>query len=159
PARAAAVEGLSLYNAPVPTGGDDSARRRAAVFLEIHSDLPREGPGDTASTRRAWRMLPNLPPASRVLDVGCGPRAQTVALAAASDAWIVALDTHAPYLATLRARALAACLAARIRAVRASMHDLPFGAQTFDVVWAEGSIYIAGFERALRAWRRVLRPG
>ena len=28
-----------------------------------------------------------------------------------------------------------------------------------DVIWAEGAIYIAGFEQGLQEWRRFLRPG
>ncbi len=44
------------------------------IFWEIHSKLPREGPGDDASTRKAFSMLADLPNAPCILDVGCGPR-------------------------------------------------------------------------------------
>jgi len=36
---------------------------------------------------------------------------------------------------------------------------VPFADRAFDAVWAEGAIYIVGFERGLREWRRLLRPG
>ena len=34
--------------------------------------VPRQGPGSDACTREALRRLPELPPAPRVLDLGCG---------------------------------------------------------------------------------------
>ena len=52
------------------------------VFFDVQSDLPRQGPGDDASTRRALTSCTALAAAPRVLDVGCGPGAQTLALAA-----------------------------------------------------------------------------
>jgi hypothetical protein len=50
------------------------------IFWEIHSNLPREGPGDDTSTRTAFFMLTDLPKAPRILDVGCGPGMQTLSL-------------------------------------------------------------------------------
>jgi hypothetical protein len=50
------------------------------IFWEIHSELPREGPGDNASTGKAFAMLAELPQAPRVLDVACGPGMQTLEL-------------------------------------------------------------------------------
>ena len=48
------------------------------VFWEIHSGLPREGPGDIKSTRMVRLMLKDLPRNPRILDVGCGPSMQTI---------------------------------------------------------------------------------
>src|SRR5258708_11099403 len=39
------------------------------------------------------------------------------------------------------------------------MCNMPFRDGSFDVIWAEGSIYIIGFEQGLQEWRRLLRPG
>jgi SAM-dependent methyltransferase len=39
------------------------------------------------------------------------------------------------------------------------MFDLPFLDGSFDAIWAEGAIYIVGFEQGLLGWRRFLRPG
>jgi SAM-dependent methyltransferase len=39
------------------------------------------------------------------------------------------------------------------------MEDLPFDNQTFDLIWAEGSIYNIGFEHGFRKWKRFLKPG
>lgn len=46
-------------------------------FFLVHRGLPREGPGNDAATLQALRRLPPLPASPRVLDLGCGPGAQT----------------------------------------------------------------------------------
>ena len=56
-------------------------------------------------------------------------------------------------------RAQAAGLARYILPVRGSMDALPFQPHSFDVIWSEGSIYVMGFERGLRAWQPLLRRG
>ncbi|HEY4440647.1 MAG TPA: methyltransferase domain-containing protein [Candidatus Elarobacter sp.] len=128
------------------------------LFFALHDGLPREGPGDDALTVRAFRGLGSLPPRPALLDVGCGPGAQTVTLASLG-ADVVAVDVHEPFLRETERRAGERGVADRVRTVRASMTDLPFGDGAFDVVWSEGAIYLMGFGAGLRAWRRVLRPG
>ena len=73
-----------------------------AAFWKIHSGLPREGPGDNKSTRKAYMMLEDLPENPRILDVGCGPGMQTIELAKLSGEQIVALDVHEPFLEQLK---------------------------------------------------------
>ena len=128
------------------------------IFWEIHRDLPREAPGSDASTLRALRMLPALPASPRILDIACGPGAQTVALARATQGTILAVDTHQPFLDDLVRRAAQAGVTEQIQPRNASMFDLEFD-QSFDLLWSEGAIYIIGFERGLREWRSLLKPG
>src|SRR5581483_45344 len=127
------------------------------IFFAIHDGLPREAPGSSACTRRALASVSGLSAGSRVLDVGCGPGAQTIELARAFGGRIVAVDLHAPYLAELRRRAIAANAASRVQPLRATMGGLPFAEASFDVIWSEGAIYIIGVERALADWRPLLR--
>lgn len=129
------------------------------LFFKIHRDLPREGPGESASTLRALRRVTDVTGVGSILDVGCGPGMQTVALASATDAHIVALDTHGGYLEQLRVRAERERASAHIHAVRGSMFDIPVLPESIDALWAEGAIYIIGFERGLREWRRVVKRG
>ena len=37
------------------------------------------------------------------------------------------------------------------------MLDLHLLRETFDIIWAEGSIYAIGFERGIRDWKQLLR--
>ena len=128
------------------------------IFFEIHSGLPREGPGDEASMARALDIIRELPARPDILDVGCGPGGQTLALARLTGGLVTAVDNHAPFLDDLRGRAARACLAERIRTVSASMFELPFDDASFDLIWSEGAIYQMGFDNGLRSWRRLLRP-
>ena len=129
------------------------------LFFEIHSDLPREGPGEAASTRRAFALLGGLPEQRRLLDIGCGPGLQTLELARISAASIVAVDTHQPFLDTLARQAAREGLAERITTLNRSMFALDFEPGSFDVLWSEGAIYIMGFERGLREWQPLLKKG
>jgi SAM-dependent methyltransferase len=39
------------------------------------------------------------------------------------------------------------------------MLSIDFPDESFDLVWAEGSIFIIGFDRGLEEWRRLIRSG
>jgi ubiquinone/menaquinone biosynthesis C-methylase UbiE len=129
------------------------------IFFELHKDLPREGPGDSASTLKAFRLMKNLPAQPRVLDVGCGPGMQTIELAKHMDGTIVAVDTHEPFLEQLREQAMREGVADRIEAQNESMFDLKFERNSFDIIWSEGAIYIMGFEKGLREFKPLLKKG
>ena len=129
------------------------------IFLDVQHGLPRQGPGCEASTRAALALCRGLPARPAVLDVGCGPGMQTVALAQACDGVITAVDTGREYLDQLRTRAEAAGVADRIETLTADMTALPFDPARFDLIWSEGAAYVMGFAAALSAWRRFLKPG
>jgi SAM-dependent methyltransferase len=129
------------------------------IFYEIFADLPRQGPGDNASTRRALAMAADLPAGPAILDIGCGVGMQTLELLRLTGGRLVALDNHRPYLAELRGRAIEQGLAGRLATLHGSMFDLPFVRPSFDLIWAEGSIFVIGFERGLTAWRPYLKRG
>ena len=38
------------------------------------------------------------------------------------------------------------------------MFEINFPDESFDIIWAEGSISIIGFEKGLKDWRRFLKP-
>lgn len=122
--------------------------------------LPRQGPGSDACTEKMFRLLPGLPPTPKILDIGCGSGKQTLVLARlAPDAQVTAVDIFQPVLDTLDARARKAGVSDQIKTVRASMDSLPFPPGSFDLIWAEGSIFIIGVEAGLAAWKNFLRPG
>ncbi|ROQ35447.1 putative N-acetyltransferase YhbS [Streptomyces sp. PanSC19] len=128
-------------------------------FFALHHGLPRQGPGSDATTRRLLALSGRLPERPRVLDLGCGPGRSALLLAAEAGAEVTAVDTHEPFLAELREAAAARGLDGAIRTVNADMRALPFPDGSFDLVWAESSVFVLGFDRALAAWRRLLAPG
>ena len=134
--------------------------RMTSLFFEIFNcELPRQGPGDTASTLKALAFVPGVGRASRVLDVGCGTGPQTLALARHCGAHIVAVDTHEAFITTLTEQARTLGIADGIEARVADMRHLDCPSGSFDLIWCEGAIYIMGFEAALRDWRRLLVRG
>ena len=133
--------------------------RATALFFELFSGLPRQGPGSAASTRRALGLVPGVGRETRVLDVGCGTGAQTLVLAESSPARIVAVDNHPPFVDELNRTARERGLADRLEARVADMRRLDFADGSFDLIWCEGAIYNVGVEAGLRDWRRLLRPG
>jgi hypothetical protein len=48
-------------------------------------------------------------------------------------------------------------LSNRVFPQKGDMASLPFKPQFFDIIWAEGSIYIIGFEKGLMDWRPYLK--
>ena len=36
---------------------------------------------------------------------------------------------------------------------------MDFADESFNIIWSEGSIFVIGFERGLRQWKRFLKPG
>ena len=127
------------------------------IFFEIHKDLPREGPGNSDSTKKAFRKLGALPDNPTILDVGCGPGAQTFDLANLTDGMIHAVDRHQPFLDRLEQKAKGLGLDQRIKVSNQSMSELNFPPASFDLIWSEGAIYIMGFEAGMRAWKPLLK--
>ncbi|SHF62604.1 class I SAM-dependent methyltransferase [Streptoalloteichus hindustanus] len=129
------------------------------AFFALHHGLPRQGPGSDATTRRMLEMAGPLPEHPRVLDAGCGPGRSALLLAEEAGAQVTAVDLHQPFLDDLAAAAARRGLGERITVLNRSMDRVPFPDHSFDVIWAESSVYTVGFDVALRAWRRLLAPG
>jgi SAM-dependent methyltransferase len=128
-------------------------------FLELYGNLPRAGPGDDGSTRRALAALPGLPAAGCVLDLGCGPGRQTGVLLGEFGGTLVAVDILAHMLRRAKRFVGEAGLGDRLRCVQADMHFMPFANESFDAIWSEGAIYNLGFRRGLEALKPLLKPG
>ena len=133
--------------------------RATKLFFELFDGLPRQGPGNTSSTLRALELVPGVGPETRVLDLGCGTGAQTLALARSSRARILAIDNHPTFIDALEREVRRLGLDDRVEARVGDMGHLEFEAGSFDLIWCEGAIYNVGVEAGLRDWRRLLRPG
>ncbi len=129
------------------------------LISAMFEGLPRQGPGSDESTVRACSCIPSSFRVGKILDIGCGSGMQTLALAQYfPDSKVTAIDIHRPFLDELRKRAKIAGLDERILTHRASMDNLPFEEESFDIVWAEGSAFIMGLSSALGYWKTFLKP-
>lgn len=108
-------------------------------------------------TRKAFRMLPQIDK-PRILDVGCGSGIPTVELARLSKGEITGIDIHQPSLDRFAERIEETGLSDHIETRHCSMLDMDFPDESFDIIWAEGSISAIGFKRGLREWQRFLKP-
>lgn len=132
--------------------------KQEKIFFELHSDIPREGPGNFDSTKRTYSLLSELPEVPMILDVGCGPGKQTLDIAQIANGKIIALDNYKPYLDKLEKKVAELKLEKRVLTKLGDMNDLQFEENTFNLIWAEGSIYLMGFGKALELWKKYLKP-
>jgi SAM-dependent methyltransferase len=130
-----------------------------ALFFEMFTGLPRQGPGDAASTLRALALVPGIGPETPVLDLGCGTGLPTRVLVQNSPAHFVAVDSHAPFVDVLNHEAQRLGIADRLEARVGDMRRLDFAPHSFDLIWCEGAISVVGVEAGLSDWRRLLVPG
>ncbi|MBW1616839.1 MAG: class I SAM-dependent methyltransferase [Deltaproteobacteria bacterium] len=75
---------------------------------------------------------------------------QTIELAKVSNGKIVAWDNHQPFLDILTERVKKEGVEKNITPINMSMLDMDFKEKSFDIIWAEGSLYIMGFKNGLK---------
>ena len=127
--------------------------------------FPRLGPGNSELTIKALEMaLPALNHEDksgnlRVLDLGCGNGAQTLQLAAHVNGIITAIDNHQPFLDELQRRAEREGVSNKISQYLGDMNNLGMEKESFDLIWAEGSLYNSGFGKGLEICHDLLVPG
>jgi len=126
-------------------------------FYELFEALPRGGPGDNKSTRKAFNTIPNPPEKPLILDIGCGPGVQTIELAKLSKGTIIALDNHQAFLDKLIKNANEEELLDHIVPKNISMLDMDFEENAFDIIWSEGALYFMGFQNGLRRCHQLLK--
>jgi SAM-dependent methyltransferase len=124
---------------------------------ELHYKLVRERPGRIDYARKAFKMLPKLD-SPEILDIGCGPGEPTIELAKMSGGHVTGIDIKHSDLDELERKAKEQNLSERIKVLNMSMTNMNFPDQTFDIIWSEGSIFVIGFKRGLREWKRFIKP-
>lgn len=128
-------------------------------FYKAFEGLARLAPGSEQSTKKAASLV-NVAQEKvlNILDIGCGNGIHTLVLAEVfPNALITAVDTNQQYLDTLKKQLYKKELEDRVTLLNVSMLEMDFPAETFDIIWAEGSIYIAGFQKGLKLWNYFLK--
>ena len=95
----------------------------------------------------------------RCLDAGCGGGRATILMAEAGASEVVALDLSETNVETTRMRAEQRGLN-HVTAQQASLMEVPFEDETFDVVWSNGVLHHTGdTDGSLKEIARLLKPG
>ncbi len=130
-------------------------------IFKIFESVTRQGAGDDEHTGKAFSLIAEQRKGGgEILDVGCGKGVQTMALARLCPSCrIIATDIYQPFLDALDEKIAAGGFSGRIKTVCASMDDLPFGEESFDIIWAEGCSSIIGIEKAVMYWKTLLKKG
>lgn len=131
-----------------------------SLIADFFKKLDRQGPGGDQETLKALSFMQGLPSSPKIADIGCGTGHQTAVLASSlTCCTIQAVDLLPEMVAGLTERMEREHLGGKVTGITASMDALPFRTDEFDVFWAEGSIYLIGFEKGLREWRKYIKPG
>jgi SAM-dependent methyltransferase len=130
------------------------------LLVDFHKSAFRQGPGGYDELLLALRLsgIDKLS-SVKLVDIGCGTGASTIQLARELDADITAVDLFPDFLDVLSANAERDGVSHKIRTLAASMDDLPFADNEFDVIWSEGAVYNIGFEKGVSEWRRFIKSG
>ncbi|MBN2398734.1 MAG: class I SAM-dependent methyltransferase [Candidatus Aminicenantes bacterium] len=105
---------------------------------------------------RAFSLI-RVPADPCILDIGCGSGVPTLALMEVCPGRFVAVDPDAHSLGRLRRKVEALDLSDRIELIQASIFELPPFPEKFDIVVAEGSLHIAGFEAGMAVANALLK--
>lgn len=130
------------------------------LLLDLHKGANRQGPGGDSETDKAIGLSGiDRDAPLKIADIGCGTGASTLTLARLLNARITAVDFLQQFLDVLVKRAQSNGVDDKITPVCASMEQLPFKDEEFDVIWSEGAIYNIGFGKGVENWKRYLKPG
>ncbi|MCF8358062.1 MAG: class I SAM-dependent methyltransferase [Prolixibacteraceae bacterium] len=129
------------------------------IICEYFSNVKRQGPGSPEITRKALSFIDNLTDESQIADIGCGTGGQTMVLAQHAPGRITGIDLFPRFIDLFNSNAKSFNLQGRVRGMVGNMENLPFQPGELDLIWSEGAIYNIGFERGLREWRKLLKPG
>lgn len=105
---------------------------------------------------KALKLIPETD-RPEILDVGCGTGVPTIILAELTNGNITGVDIDNEALEILKSKIVEKQLESRIVTRNCSMSEMKFHGGGFDIIWAEGSIAVMGFDKGLIAWKPFLK--
>ena len=127
-----------------------------SLLIDLHKRNKRQGPGGDDQTELALQLAGiDRSQQLKIADIGCGTGASTLYLAKQLNTEITAVEL----LPEFNRKSEAEGLSGKIKTLAASMEELPFCENEFDVFWAEGSIYNMGFQKGIESWKPFLKSG
>jgi len=108
-------------------------------------------------TKKAFGLIPKCK-TFKILDVGCGSGVPTIVLATISNGHVTGIDTDERSLDLLKRKIQKRGLENQIRVIKESILNMNFPEENFDIILAEGSIFVLGFENSITKWYRFLKP-
>jgi ubiquinone/menaquinone biosynthesis C-methylase UbiE len=107
--------------------------------------------------RRAFHQIPPITK-PRILDIGCGSGVPTLELARLSGGEVTGIDIDDNALQRLEEKINTTNMGERVHVIHGSLKAMTFPEKSFDILWAEGSIFVLGFKQGLKTWKPFLKP-
>ncbi len=129
-------------------------------FYLAYNDLDRLSPGSEDTTFRALDKIGlNTDDDLNILDIACGVGSSTILLSNFfKSSTVEAFDLFKHYIDRLDEKISQNNLEDRVFSYVMDMRDPDFANEEFDIVFCEASAEIIGFKRALKEWKRLLKP-
>ena len=129
-------------------------------FYLAYRNLDRLSPGCDDTTLKALDKIDfNRNDNLNILDIACGVGSSTILLANYfKSSTVEAFDLFKHYIDSLDEKISKNNLEERVFSYVMDMRDPDFSNEEFDIVFCEASAEIIGFKRALKEWKRLLKP-
>ncbi len=125
--------------------------------FEFYSKLPRSAPGATDFTS-AYLSTVQIRSSDTILDLHARSGERAVWVSRSRCAKVVCVDEDERYCDEIRSRARDGGSATLVDVRHGNYLDLPFADGAFSLIIAEWAATRTGFEKGLRAWRRLVPP-
>jgi ubiquinone/menaquinone biosynthesis C-methylase UbiE len=127
------------------------------AMYKFYDGLETLGPGSEETTIRLLELIPGSFDNIEAIDIGCGTGRSSMVLADRG-VKVTAVDDYQPFLDSIDEKARKKGVADKIHTLNLSMNHLNLPDNSFELVWSEASAYVLGFEKALKAWKKLLKP-
>ncbi len=127
-------------------------------FYLAYMDLDRLSPGSADTTLKVLDKI-DAGGILNILDIACGVGSSTLLLADYfKSSTVEAFDLFKHYIDRLDEKISQNNLEGRVFSYVMDMRDPDFANEEFDIVFCEASAEIMGFKKALKEWKRLLKP-